>query len=135
MKNKPALHKNGAKQKDTRSLLLAFLTGILLLIIGVGAWLVAFFFPAEGPFFSIGVLLLGVTAAYVAVSFSQPLLCQAGWKATWPMQFFCYAVVVGVLLKRGQSGLQGGFFFAWWGLFFVLLLLWFVRLRANNKRL
>ena len=131
-KNKPCPDTNA---KRPLPLPVVFLAGLLLLGCGVAVWLGVFYFSYPSNLAAAVMLAAGAAVAFGAVSFSRRLLCQAGWKAFWPARIFCYAVVVGVLVKRGQSGLQGVFFFLWWVLFLALFLLWLIRLRANNKRL
>lgn len=133
MKDLPFSPKTSSRKKKF-SLLKNLLLGLFLLTCAIAVWLGLFFYPAEGSLLPVGILLLGAVFAFFAVAFSQRLLCRVEWKASWPTRLFCYAVVVGVLLKRGQSGLRGEFFFLWWFLFLVLFLLWFLFPYASKKR-
>lgn len=133
MKDLPFSPKTSSRKKKF-SLLKNLLLGLFLLTCAIAVWLGVFSFRSHSALLSLIILLLGAVFAFFAVAFSQRLLCRVEWKASWPTRLFCYAVVVGVLLKRGQSGLRGEFFFLWWALFLVLFLLWFLFPYASKKR-
>ncbi len=111
----------------------ALLLGLFLLACGIAVWLGLFFFPAEWNLVSVAALLLGAVFVYFAIHFSARLLYLVGWGASWAVRFFDYAVVIGVLLKRGQTAAQWQFLVLWWVLFFVLILLGFFPVRINKK--
>ena len=133
MKNPLSPSKTSGRKKKRISLLTASLLGLLLLICGISVWLGLFFFPGKWNFVSVAALLLGAVAVYFAVHFSACLLYLTGWRAIWVVRLFGYAVVIFVLLKRGQTAAEGPFLLLWWILFFLLIFLEFFPIHIHKK--
>lgn len=133
MKDLPFSPKTSSRKKKF-SLLKNLLLGLFLLTCAIAVWLGLFFYPAEGSLLPVGILLLGAGFVLLALILSSRLLSAIGWGVNWAVRFFSYAVVICVLIKRGQTEAPGHYFLLWWALFLVLFLLWFLFPYASKKR-